>query len=449
MKKIVFVLALSLVFVTAKAQLLSHYFDASITQLKGYGYSYNVTVQLRKVGALADGAEKYEMTLLTVAPDSKGFLYNDKYYSAMQLGSACATPNSFGRVFVRVEYNYVYRNGAAADYPQSVEFGDFGSIGQVRALTLMKGTNNITIKNVRVVRNDDGCVAKIKELLNPKKPDNSPLSAANQKSTELVVSNANKQSQDVEGNTLKQTKGKQNATADQNPVSQNVVRVPSTREQLKQLNIQSTETHLNNLNSYVSNMAADARAEREAKQAREDARMRANWEASEAKRKRFEGRSALIAQFPDGKTPLSSQVKQKEIYYFVYSYKQSDMYSERPEIKISNVFTLAKYGDDTWPFKTNLMQKIAKVNKGLDPIILCGYFTDKNQAEELRQTLVNGANDNGFAIINITYEGNKTSQAGEKTTDYWGNPTTPKTDTLKDQKTLKPKVDYWGNPIKN
>lgn len=163
-------------------------------------------------------------------------------------------------------------------------------------------------------------------------------------------------------------------------------------------------------------------------------------------------RKSLIAQFPDGKTPLSYQVKDAtEVYYFTYSYETSAIESDAPVIYISNVFSLSKYGDGTWPFKAGLIEKISKTNKGLN-LILSGYYLNQNEAEQQKQLLLKGASDYGFYVNSINYINTKTSQSSSDNKDYWGNTTKEgeqKTDTNKEEpKTSNSNVDFWGNPIK-
>jgi hypothetical protein len=169
-------------------------------------------------------------------------------------------------------------------------------------------------------------------------------------------------------------------------------------------------------------------------------------------------RKALINKYPDGKTPLSYQIKDAtEVYFFVYSYQPNTIDSNSTPIYISNVFSLAKYGDDTWPFKASLMEKIAKTYSGLD-FILSGYYENKNTAEQQQKALVNEANSSGFTVNKITYSGTKSTSitvttANNSNTDFWGNTIKKDDQQQNNNSTIEPekpksKVDFWGNPIK-
>lgn len=190
-------------------------------------------------------------------------------------------------------------------------------------------------------------------------------------------------------------------------------------------------------------------------------------------------RKALIKKYTDGKTPLSYEAKNvTEVYFFVYSYKESTIENDNSIIYVSNVFALPKYADGTWPFKTSLIQKITNENKDLE-LILSGYYESKNEADRQQQYFVSNANNAAFTMKGITFEIKKTSGTSNSQTDFWGNSNkdaeststlnnnNTKTDfwgnsikstkteqnipTIKKQDSIKPKVkvDFWGNPIKN
>ena len=166
-------------------------------------------------------------------------------------------------------------------------------------------------------------------------------------------------------------------------------------------------------------------------------------------------RKIFVSKLPNGKTPLSYQEKEaKEVYFFTYSYQTTALEEAAPLIFISNVFTVVKYGDGTWPFKSNLINNIAKTNKGLD-LILSDYYISKTIAEEQQQLFVRAANSYNFSVQPITYISKITTANSDSNTDFWGNPTkggtkqSPNTTEKKSATTTpKAKFDYWGNPIK-
>lgn len=219
------------------------------------------------------------------------------------------------------------------------------------------------------------------------------------------------------------------------------------------------------LNQWADQINANNEREAQAQMQREEAEERraeerrrkeaAAAEIAAKKRQLVAARKDLIAKYPDGKTPLSSQTKgATEVYFFVYSYQASTIENNNPVIYISNVFSVAKYADGTWPFKASLMENIVKTNKGLN-LTLSGFYLSKSVADQNQQYFVNQAKSYGFTINNINYAGKKSSAGTGANTDYWGNPTKggeQKTnEELQETQQVKTnsEVDFWGNPTKN
>jgi len=201
-----------------------------------------------------------------------------------------------------------------------------------------------------------------------------------------------------------------------------------------------------------------AQLQRRAAEAAEVERQkRASAAAAEAKANKARlvaGRKNLLSKLSDGKPPLSHQAKDAtEVYFFTYSYQAASLEDDAPVIYISNVFSVAKYGDGSWPFKTNLIEGIQKTYKGLD-LKLSGYYLDKEKAEEQQQLLVRATTNYNFKVNNIAYTRKKTAETASANTDYWDN---SKKDEVKagekTPKTQKPaksesKTDFWGNQVK-
>lgn len=198
-----------------------------------------------------------------------------------------------------------------------------------------------------------------------------------------------------------------------------------------------------------------ARIER-AENLRREAAAAAAAEIEIAKAKRLQmiaSRKTLFKNYPDGKTPLSYQAKEAtEVYFFSYSYQAATLEEDSPLIYISNVFSISKYGDGSWPFKSNLLANIAKTNKGLD-LILSGYYESREKAEEEQQLLENTAKSYEFSVKSISYVGIKSDDKPKASTDYWGNntnKTNSKTNSDKNNnqasKTNDDEQDFWGNP---
>ena len=212
----------------------------------------------------------------------------------------------------------------------------------------------------------------------------------------------------------------------------------------------------------ISAWGNQAEAERERKKAAErqmaEEKKQREAEAAAVKSRKLQlaaERKALLGKLPDGNTPLSHEARAvSEVYFFVYSYNKNTLEDSSPLISISNVFSIQKYSDGTWPFKASLMEGISKMNK-TPGLILSGYYSGKEKAEEQQQLFVKATTNYGFKVENILYEGKKTSQTNSNT-DYWGNPIknealneAPKTNQNKPTTPTIKKVDFWGNPINN
>jgi hypothetical protein len=156
-------------------------------------------------------------------------------------------------------------------------------------------------------------------------------------------------------------------------------------------------------------------------------------------------RKALIANYPDGKTPLSFQAKEvSEVYFFAYSHTPSEI-ENSPMIYISDVFSSEKYGDGTWQFKTSLVDKISKQNNGMS-LILCGFYLSKSEAEKKQSSFLYTAKNSGFHVRDLKNTVAKSSSNSSNDAGFWGNENQPT------QKTTEPKnddTDFWGNSISN
>jgi|GEM_PF-5514766 len=196
------------------------------------------------------------------------------------------------------------------------------------------------------------------------------------------------------------------------------------------------------------------------KQREEEERVRRIEEARRAEERRIHNelvgnRRSLILKFPEGSTPLSLQnINDKEIYFFIYSFQESTLENANPEIFISNVFSVKKYSDDTWPFKKNLKEKISASIKNLD-FKLSGFYVDKNESEQRQQFFVKNAKSYDFIVKNVFYENEKPSDNVNSNTDFWGNSTINKEKlpsslppTANSSEDSKAKVDFWGNTLK-
>ena len=182
------------------------------------------------------------------------------------------------------------------------------------------------------------------------------------------------------------------------------------------------------LNIFEQN-AAKKRAAREAAEAEAEARAERKrlYEEAEAERKAFqlEMRKSLFSQYPDVKLPLSSQnYGQDELYYFAYNFDESKIDQDNASLYTTPVFQIYKYGDGTWPYKNEILEKLSNVNNG-KKFKVVGYFIDKSMAEEQRKNFT--ADAEKFKVSNYQAQIFKMKESANKSTG----------------------IDFWGNPIKN
>lgn len=153
-------------------------------------------------------------------------------------------------------------------------------------------------------------------------------------------------------------------------------------------------------------------------------------------------RTKLIAEFPDGGTPLSKHnITESEVYCFAYYSNQSNIGADNPEIYITNVFPVTQYSDGTWPFKNALINEIKTKTKA-PQITLMGYYTQKDLADKMRQSLINLSGKAEMKVIAMEYKGKAVDKNSKSSSgDFWE---TGKTETKKETSKTK-SDDFWNN----
>lgn len=96
-----FILTLSFTLLgnSSKGQTITLYHDASTV---GSGFSYNVKLGITEINK-GDQIKRYEVKLLELTPDQKGYFYYNKLYSSTSLGADC---NKHSSAKVNLRYNY-------------------------------------------------------------------------------------------------------------------------------------------------------------------------------------------------------------------------------------------------------------------------------------------------------------------------------------------------------
>lgn len=165
----------------------------------------------------------------------------------------------------------------------------------------------------------------------------------------------------------------------------------------------------------IGSMIVEGKRKREA--AAEASRAReAELEAERAEKARIEKRrvdmilstrASVLDEYSRSKAiPLStSKETANRIYYFIYDVNKSDSERERTTIYVSNVFEIGRFNDGTWPYQSAVDNEI----KGLTPygnMVLHGYYTSKEDAEQMRKLFVDQMKKYaGATITEVAYKG--------------------------------------------
>jgi hypothetical protein len=183
----------------------------------------------------------------------------------------------------------------------------------------------------------------------------------------------------------------------------------------------------------IGNMIQQNRADKEKKEAYRakvalelrQAQIEEQQRLKEAARKnalRLQLRNALFADYKDAEVPLSShQIPVRVLYYFAYAYDKKNLSNDKPILNVSNVFTVAQYADDTWPFKKGLINQM-RIIQPQTTIAFAGYYTQKSEAEEARKHFKEMAAQSEFTVSDFVYKSK--AKPGDGDSDFFetGNP---------------------------
>lgn len=165
----------------------------------------------------------------------------------------------------------------------------------------------------------------------------------------------------------------------------------------------------------VGSLLAEGKRKREA--AREAERVReAELEAERAEKARVEKRridmilstrASVLNEYSWSKAiPLSTSKESADrIYYFMYDVNKTDRERERTTVYVSNVFEVGRFNDGTWPYQSAIENELL----GTTPYgnrVLHGYYTSKEDAENMRRLFVDQLQKYGGATITeVAYKG--------------------------------------------
>ena len=448
----------------AKAQQLSTFYDATSNNA---GFSYNITIsyKLLKGWSKARPSEIYSVKLVSVTTDSRGFYYGNqrnKFYSCSEIGNNC-NPNNWQQVYVGL-------NGKCkTSVNKKLSFSRINEETTIESWIEENGA--CTFDNIEGNVRQDG-TRNLMNIIDAK--ENSSENKIAQNNNPTTKTNTEEEQVTATPNNTT-TKPLDNYDANTGLYSNPMTNSSNGSSYDKDLQRAELVVDVANgiLDLFATSPEEKAREEREAAETRaraeryaaekkalaereENLRRENEAAAAAAKAKRIQmiaSRKTLFKTFPDGKTPLSYQAKEAtEVYFFTYSYQAATLEEDTPLIYISNVFSVSKYGDGSWPFKSNLIANIAKTNKGLD-LILSGYYESREKAEEEQQLLISTANSYEFSVKSISYVGIKSDDKPKASADFWGNETNQGSSKTiaanknnQASKNSAGEQDFWGNP---
>lgn len=205
----------------------------------------------------------------------------------------------------------------------------------------------------------------------------------------------------------------------------------------------STDAAIGEAAKIVGNITADIKANNEEKRRKEE--LRVNYEkkmAEIAEKKRLAHiklREGVLEKFSDGGIPLSShKVEADKLYFFVYTIADP-VNADNPLMQISNVFSISRFGDGGWPFRSQVASDINKLAIGKQ--ILMGYYTTEDLANGYRSSLINLAGESKFRIEFFSYKGKSTANHGVSG-DFWET-NTPASTPVPGEKNNQD--DFWNN----
>jgi hypothetical protein len=120
--------------------------------------------------------------------------------------------------------------------------------------------------------------------------------------------------------------------------------------------------------------------------------------------------------------PLSHEsIGTEVLYFFAYNFDMYNINSDNSSLYITPVFPIYKYGDGTWMYKNELLDKLAKVNGGKQ-FTLVGYFMSSESAEKQRNYFISDAKKYEIDSYNMNVFPQKKQAETSGNIDFWGNP---------------------------
>lgn len=203
----------------------------------------------------------------------------------------------------------------------------------------------------------------------------------------------------------------------------------------------------------LGGLLSQMKADKEEKENKE--RLRAEREtmivAIENKRKAaiFGMRKKIFELFPDGKLPLeSNNVKQDQVYVFAYiANKDILLTQENAAIAVSNVITVEKLDDGSFPYKSAFTNNLKKFGTGT--VSVSGYYTNESDAEKMLNSFIGLTSKSNLQITRYNYNtiAAKKKTSSVSTADFWETGDNDKVQSAKkEEKEEKVKTaDFWND----
>jgi len=190
------------------------------------------------------------------------------------------------------------------------------------------------------------------------------------------------------------------------------------------------------------------------KKAREELRVQRAEQEAKIKERELKAlitiRSEIDKIFIDGGMPLSShKVEAPVLYLFAHGSNKSEWNrNQSVTMSISNVIQVHRYNDGTYPYTSNVKRTFE--SSGISEPVLIGYFTNKDEAEKYRNSLLEIAPNAKFSIKEVEVkleEQSVNTNAKQSDVDFWGTKTTDnKSQTKNNNKQAE--TDFWGVSVK-
>jgi hypothetical protein len=238
--------------------------------------------------------------------------------------------------------------------------------------------------------------------------------------------------------------------------AQKVIQEVNRIENQTQSNIQTINQTANNLSNLVGNIYAAQYAQREAEMARQ-AELERERREEERREREIEMAWNTMSDFENNfngyfKKSLTDATGRECVYFYFGSIRKYKN-EKTGSIKISNVFPVYCYPDGSWPYVSDITNKL-KSKYG--DVIIRGYFLTETNAERDKNNMANKARNSYFNNVNVNayyFTYNEKPTNNNQNTDFWGKEKSDNNDTQKDfwgnekssNKNTNPQTDFWGN----